>query len=210
MDLCNESCSSVQPADWMAGQLGSQPLSVCLSVLRDKNFNVGHYVWTFHPSSLIPAMLVDTIDFYPLIPLSVTLSLAGGHKVIIVITIMIVTLKGPIQDFLPISLLRHKLSLTHGQGVVVCRSLSIHDVPCCMRGRPSCQVWQSLNCIYFSFMLLVEIINQWRRGGNQSTQRKPLMTSLRKCHILKLKNSSPNQDLNRHSSIGGRLGKQTC
>ena len=35
-------------------------------------------------------------------------------------------------------------------------------------------------------------------------------TSFRKCHKLKPENSSPNQDSNPHSSIGGRLGKQTC
>ena len=48
-----------------------------------------------------------------------------------------------------------------------------------------------------------------RRGGNRSTLRKPLMTSFRKCHILKPENSSPKWDSNPHSSIGGRLGKQT-
>ena len=32
----------------------------------------------------------------------------------------------------------------------------------------------------------------------------------RKWHILKPEYSSPNQDSNPHSNIGGRLGKQTC
>ena len=53
----------------------------------------------------------------------------------------------------------------------------------------------------------------WRwRGGSWSTWRKPLTMSFRKCHILKPEKSSPNQDSNPHSSIGGRrfLGKQTC
>ena len=31
-----------------------------------------------------------------------------------------------------------------------------------------------------------------------------------KCHILKPEDSSPKRDSNPHSSIGGRLGKQTC
>ena len=31
---------------------------------------------------------------------------------------------------------------------------------------------------------------------------------MRKCHILKLEISSPNRDVNLHSSIGGRLGRQ--
>ena len=50
----------------------------------------------------------------------------------------------------------------------------------------------------------------WRRGGNGSTQRKPLGTSFRKCHILKPEDSSPKRDSNPHNSLGGRLGKQTC
>ena len=43
------------------------------------------------------------------------------------------------------------------------------------------------------------------RGGNRSTQRKPPMTSFRKCHIPKPENSSPNRDLNPYSSIDSRL-----
>ena len=53
-------------------------------------------------------------------------------------------------------------------------------------------------------------LNQWRRGGNGSTQRKPPATSFRTCHIVQSKDSSPKQDSNPHNSIGGRLGKQTC
>ena len=34
--------------------------------------------------------------------------------------------------------------------------------------------------------------------------------SFRKCHILQHENSSPKRDSNPRSSIGGRLGKQTC
>ena len=66
------------------------------------------------------------------------------------------------------------------------------------------------NCIYLSFILLAEPLHRWRRGGNQSTRRKPLATSFRKCHILQPEDSSPKRDSNPHSSIGGRLGKQTC
>ena len=35
-------------------------------------------------------------------------------------------------------------------------------------------------------------------GGNQSIRRKPLTTSLRKCHLLNPDNSSPNRDSNLH------------
>ena len=41
-------------------------------------------------------------------------------------------------------------------------------------------------------------------------EKKTLTGSFRKCHKLKPKNSSPKRDPNPHSSIGGRLGKQTC
>ena len=53
-------------------------------------------------------------------------------------------------------------------------------------------------------------IDRWRRGGDRSTRRKPLMTSFRKCHILKPNDSSPKQNSNPHNSIGDGLGKQTC
>ena len=53
-------------------------------------------------------------------------------------------------------------------------------------------------------------IYPWGRGGNRSTHRKPLVTSFRKCHILKPEDSSPKWGSNPHNSIGGRLGKQTC
>ena len=45
--------------------------------MRGKNFNVGHYMQTFQPIFLIPAMLIGTIDFYHFIPISLTLTLAG-------------------------------------------------------------------------------------------------------------------------------------
>ena len=35
-----------------------------------KNLNVGHCVQTFLPNVFIPAMLIDTIDFYHFVPLS--------------------------------------------------------------------------------------------------------------------------------------------
>ena len=55
-------------------------------------------------------------------------------------------------------------------------------------------------------------MNRWRRKGNWSTQRKPLATSFRKCHILKAWrfHPQPKRDSNPHNSIGGRLGKQMC
>ena len=62
VDLCNES-------------------STCPPVLYGKNFNVGQYMQTFQPTFFIPALLIGTIGFYHFIPLSLTLTLPGGHKV---------------------------------------------------------------------------------------------------------------------------------
>ena len=41
-------------------------------------------------------------------------------------------------------------------------------------------------------------------------EKTPGEKSFRKCRILKPENSSPKRDSNPHSSIGGRLRKQTC
>ena len=67
MDLCNESCLTV----WRA----SHP-----SVLRGKNFNVGHYTQTVQPNCFTPAMLIGTIDFFHSIPLSRTFTWPGFHN----------------------------------------------------------------------------------------------------------------------------------
>ena len=83
-----------------------------------------------------------------------------------------------------------------------------YNVPLGTKGQLSYSVWQSWNRIYMSFILLAEPLNRWRRGGNRSTRRKPLVTSFRKCHILQPEDSSPKRDSNSRSSIGGRLGKQ--
>ena len=52
-------------------------------------------------------------------------------------------------------------------------------VPRGAKGQLSYQFGQSWNRIYFSCILLAETIYLWRRGGNQSTRRKPLTTSFR-------------------------------
>ena len=49
-----------------------------------------------------------------------------------------------------------------------------------------------------------------KEGRKPKYLRKPLATSLRKCHILKSEESSPKRDSNPYNSIGGSLGKQTC
>ena len=63
MDLCNESFSSGQPA-----------------VFGDKNANIRYCTQSWQPILSIPAMLIGAIDVFPLIPLSLTVTLAGSHK----------------------------------------------------------------------------------------------------------------------------------
>ena len=67
--LCVMSCVCL--AGWLAGQL---------SVWQ--NFNIGHYVKAFQPVFFfICDIRIGTVDFHGLKPLSLTLTLAGGHKV---------------------------------------------------------------------------------------------------------------------------------
>ena len=58
--------------------LTSQPLSV--SFFRSTKFNFGHCRQTFQPNSFVGAILIGAIDFYGFISVSLTLTLAGGHK----------------------------------------------------------------------------------------------------------------------------------
>ena len=67
MGLCSESCLS----GWLAG----------LSVLYGKNCDIGHYMKTVQPNLFIVSMLIGTIDFCHLIPLLLTWTLPGGHKI---------------------------------------------------------------------------------------------------------------------------------
>ena len=46
-----------------------------------KTLNIGHITQTFQPVSFIPAMLISTIGLYHCALLSVTMTLAEGHKV---------------------------------------------------------------------------------------------------------------------------------
>ena len=105
-----------------------------------------------------------------------------------------------------------------GPGAIMCKSRATHQalITCNLQcttwyeGAAQLLISQNWNHIYFSFILLAETINRWRRGGNWGTQRKPLTMSFRKCCILMIENSSPKRDLNPHSSIHGRLGKHMC
>ena len=49
-----------------------------------------------------------------------------------------------------------------------------------------------------------------KEGRKPEYPQKTLATSFRKCHILQPEDLSPKRDSNPRSSIGGRLGKQTC
>ena len=50
-------------------------------LLYGKSFSVEHYMQTFKSDVVIHAMLIGTIDLHYHIPLSLTLTLAWGHKV---------------------------------------------------------------------------------------------------------------------------------
>ena len=69
MDQCSLS--------WSASRL----LSIHPAILCGKNFGIGHCAQPFQPNSFILTMLVGTIEFYHVVPLSLTLAFAGGHKV---------------------------------------------------------------------------------------------------------------------------------
>ena len=49
-----------------------------------------------------------------------------------------------------------------------------------------------------------------KEGRKPEYPEKTPGVELRKCHILQPEDSSPKRDSNPRSSIGGRLGKQTC
>ena len=52
-----------------------------LSILCGNNLNVGHYLKTFQPHFFTLALVIGTVNFYHFIPLSMTLTLVGGHKI---------------------------------------------------------------------------------------------------------------------------------
>ena len=56
-----------------SGMVGGQAVS-CLSLLREENFSVRHYMHTVRLNFVIPAMLIGTIDIYYFVPLSLTLT----------------------------------------------------------------------------------------------------------------------------------------
>ena len=104
----------------------------------------------------------------------------------------------------------------HNRVQIMCNTSSAYHVqPVVLRatwykGTAQLLSLTELKSLLFELYVTGWTVNWWRRGVNRSTQRKPLATSFRNCHILKPEDSSPKRDLNLHSSIGGRLGKQTC
>ena len=112
------------------------------------------------------------------------------------IIIIIIALKGAIRDcsqspHCAANRLQHVCS--SGLGAIMCKSRATHRalITCNMsyclprgtKGQLSYWIWQSWNRIYFNFYFIGWIINQWRRGGNRSTRRKPLATSLSKADL---------------------------
>ena len=106
--------------------------------------------------------------------------------------------------FFTVSSLRHELPPTRtlkwpgfSRVQITCNTSGTHHMHMChvVRRDGSAikfdKVWIAYLWVLF---LLAETINQWKRGGNHSTLRKPLAMNFRKCRILKQKNSSPSQD----------------
>ena len=93
-------------------------------------------------------------------------------------------------------------SACHVQHVVVCATW--------YEGTAELLSLTELKLHLFELYYIGWTINQWRKGGNWSTWRKPLATNFRKCHIQKPEDSSSKRNSNPQNSIGGRLGKQTC
>ena len=72
MDLCYLlSILIMQPASQSAGWS---------FISCGKNFRLGHHMQIFQPKSCMPAMLISTNDLNHFIPLSATVTLAGGHR----------------------------------------------------------------------------------------------------------------------------------
>ena len=42
------------------------------------------------------------------------------------------------------------------------------------------------------------------------SEKNPLATNVKKCHVLQPEDSSPKRDSNPHNGTGDRLGEQTC
>ena len=133
-----------------------------------------------------------------------------------------IAFKGAIRDVLQsphsaANCLQHVRS--SGPGAIVCKSRATHralitckcHVTCHLVRRDSSAIsLTELKSHLFELYLLAEPLHRRRTGRNRCTRRKPLVTSFRKCHILKPEDSCPKRDSNPCSSIGGRLGKQTC
>ena len=125
---------------------------------------------------------------------------------ITMITVIIIALKGAIRDFYNLLTAPRTVS-SRGQGAMACKSLATHRaLIACSMSCATCK--KSSNRIYFSFILLAELLTD--EGGEETGDTRETPYELQKCYILKSENSAPNETRTLHSSIGGRLGRQTC
>ena len=142
-----------------------------------------------------------------------------GHACVSMLVVIVIAFQGAVRDFLQsphcaANCLQHIRS--SGLGAIMCNTLSTyhkqHDVLCATWYKGTAQLLSLTECKshLFELYFIGWTIDWWRRRENRSNFRKPLAISFRKCHIPKPKDPSPKPDSNPHSSIGGRLGKQTC
>ena len=135
---------------------------------------------------LIMIIMIITITMMAIMTI-ITILLLMTMMIIITILVIIMIIKTP--DFLvlqsphcAVNCLQHAQS--SGLGTVVCRSHVTHRALLMWN---MCAVWyglmaQPLRLTEFKPHLfsVTETISRWRRTGEQSTQRKPLITSLKK------------------------------
>ena len=124
-----------------------------------------------------------------------------------------------LRFFFTISSLRHELSTTHmlkwpghSHMQITCNTLNayhVQHVMCHVVRRDSTAIKFDRLEIAIIFALFYWLKPLTDEGGEEYSEKTP-DDELQKCHILKPENSSPNWDLNTHSSIGDRLGKQMC
>ena len=119
---------------------------------------------------------------------------------------IIIAFKGAIQFFFTISSLRREPSPTRtlkwpgrNRVQITCNTSSAYHVQHVVlraaryEGTAQLVSLTEFKSHLFELYFIGWTIKRWRRGGNRSTWRKLLMTSFRKCHILKPEHQAPSE-----------------
>ena len=94
------------------------------------------------------------------------------------------------------------------RAMITCNILC--HMPDGMKGQLSCQIWQSWNCIYFSFILLAEPLND--EGGEETgvPGGNPRRRASENATYWSRKIQAPTETRTRILALMTGLGKQTC